>query len=83
MGNQPWYDLCSRIGNQLLSQCRLRYVLSFNDMYPDPFLFKAPANGIGMKIWTCIANLAAQTWTYGSDNKIVLSVQGTQYQFSL
>lgn len=57
--------------------------LSLNDMYPDPFLFKAPANGIGMKIWTCFANLAAQTWTYGSDNKLVLSVQGTPYQFSL
>lgn len=57
--------------------------LSLNDMYPDLFLFKAPANGIGMKIWTCFANLAAQTWTYGSDNKLVLSVQGTPYQFSL
>ncbi|KAH9480021.1 Chitooligosaccharide oxidase [Psilocybe cubensis] len=37
----------------------------------------APANGIGMKIWTCYDNLAAQTWNYNSNNMLALSVQAT------
>ncbi|KAF8981382.1 hypothetical protein BDQ17DRAFT_1337346 [Cyathus striatus] len=36
----------------------------------------APANGVGMKIWTCYDNLPAQTWTYTTSNTIALSVQG-------
>jgi hypothetical protein len=36
----------------------------------------APANGVGMKIWTCFDNLAAQTWTYSSANTITLSING-------
>ncbi|KAF9556534.1 FAD-binding domain-containing protein [Agrocybe pediades] len=35
----------------------------------------SPANGVGMKIWQCFDNLAAQTWTYNSANMIALSVQ--------
>ncbi|KAF8988418.1 ricin B lectin domain-containing protein, partial [Cyathus striatus] len=36
----------------------------------------SPANGVGMKIWTCYDNLPAQTWTYTTSNTIALSVQG-------
>lgn len=36
----------------------------------------APANGAGMKIWTCYSNLPAQEWYYTSDNRISLANQG-------
>lgn len=39
----------------------------------------APANGVKMKIWQCFDGLAAQTWTYTNDNKIVLSVQSKYF----
>ncbi|KAF8952331.1 ricin B lectin domain-containing protein [Flammula alnicola] len=32
-----------------------------------------PANGTGMKIWTCFNNLAAQTWMYTDANEIKLA----------
>ncbi|RXW19552.1 hypothetical protein EST38_g6302 [Candolleomyces aberdarensis] len=32
----------------------------------------SPANGVQMKIWQCFDNLAAQQWTFTSDNRITL-----------
>ena len=36
----------------------------------------APGNGVQMKIWTCYAGLAAQTWYYTDDKRIALQNQG-------
>ena len=35
-----------------------------------------PANGVGMKIWTCFNNLPAQQWFYTNDNRVALENQG-------
>ncbi|PPQ75089.1 hypothetical protein CVT24_010154 [Panaeolus cyanescens] len=35
-----------------------------------------PANGIGMKIWTCYDNLPQQKWLYNSQNQLVLQNLG-------
>ncbi|KAF5376989.1 hypothetical protein D9615_007348 [Tricholomella constricta] len=35
-----------------------------------------PASGVGMKIWTCYDNLAAQAWYYTNDNRIALAGAG-------
>ena len=35
-----------------------------------------PANGVGIKIWTCFPNLPAQAWVYTDDNRIALKNQG-------
>ncbi|KAF9041470.1 ricin B lectin domain-containing protein [Panaeolus papilionaceus] len=36
----------------------------------------SPASGVGMKIWQCYDNLAAQQWSFTTDNKIALATQG-------
>ncbi|KAF9041468.1 G-X-X-X-Q-X-W domain-containing protein [Panaeolus papilionaceus] len=36
----------------------------------------APASGVGMKIWQCYNNLAAQQWVFTEDNRIALQGQG-------
>ncbi|RDB27191.1 Extracellular exo-alpha-L-arabinofuranosidase [Hypsizygus marmoreus] len=36
----------------------------------------SPANGVGMKIWTCHDNLPAQAWYYTEDNRIALAGKG-------
>ncbi|GLB34535.1 putative G-X-X-X-Q-X-W domain-containing protein [Lyophyllum shimeji] len=36
----------------------------------------APASGVGLKIWTCYENLAAQSWYYTNDNRVALFNQG-------
>ncbi|KAF8157235.1 ricin B lectin domain-containing protein [Crassisporium funariophilum] len=35
-----------------------------------------PGNGVGMKIWQCYVNLAAQQWSFTNDNRIALLNQG-------
>ncbi|KAJ3556356.1 hypothetical protein NM688_g2074 [Phlebia brevispora] len=35
-----------------------------------------PASGVGMKIWQCYANLAAQQWYYTDDNRIAVQNHG-------
>ncbi|KAG5634420.1 hypothetical protein H0H81_002054 [Sphagnurus paluster] len=35
-----------------------------------------PANGVGLKIWTCYPGLAAQAWTYTSYQRIALNSGG-------
>jgi len=35
-----------------------------------------PANGVGLKIWTCISGLPAQSWVYTNDDRIALKNQG-------
>ncbi|KAG6846985.1 hypothetical protein H0H93_010743 [Arthromyces matolae] len=35
-----------------------------------------PANGVGMKIWTCYDGLPAQTWYYTDDKRIALQGKG-------
>lgn len=39
----------------------------------------SPANGVGMKIWTCYDNLPAQEWYYTDDNRVALENQGMSY----
>lgn len=41
-----------------------------------PLDISAPGNGVGMKIWECYDNLAAQAWYYTDDNRIALAGQG-------
>ncbi|KAF8157229.1 ricin B lectin domain-containing protein [Crassisporium funariophilum] len=36
----------------------------------------SPANGVGLKIWQCYDNLAAQSWYYTDDNRIALQGKG-------
>ncbi|KAJ8520470.1 hypothetical protein ONZ45_g2708 [Pleurotus djamor] len=36
----------------------------------------APANGIGMKIWTCFDNLPAQQWYYTGDLRVAVEGKG-------
>ena len=36
----------------------------------------APGNGVGLKIWQCYDNLAAQQWFYTDDNRIKLNAPG-------
>ncbi|KAF9041471.1 ricin B lectin domain-containing protein [Panaeolus papilionaceus] len=36
----------------------------------------APASGVGMKIWQCYDNLAAQKWSFTEDNRIALEGKG-------
>jgi len=40
------------------------------------FTCSAPANNVGMKIWTCYDNLPAQAWYYTEDNRIAVTGQG-------
>lgn len=36
----------------------------------------SPGNGVRLKVWTCYAGLAAQTWWYTDDNRVALQGQG-------
>lgn len=49
-----------------------------NSVIVDPWPYDvAPANGVGMKIWQCYTGLAAQQWTFTTDNHIALQSNGT------
>ena len=38
--------------------------------------FTGPHDGVGMKIWQCYNNLAAQTWDVGTDGHVYLDGKG-------
>lgn len=68
-----------RCGHQLLLGCWFESVPMQNSCF-SPMLnirhFLDPGNAIGMKIWQCYDNLAAQKWFFTDDNRIALENRG-------